>query len=61
MTSCQSSNTNSGWIVGLGAVGYISSEDVFKFLRKRIAGKTLQLFVSNSKRLGGLHSVRALF
>jgi hypothetical protein len=34
-------------------VGYISSEDAFKFVRKGIADKTLQLFVPNNKRLEG--------
>jgi hypothetical protein len=37
---------------GSGAVGYISSEDAFKFLWQGIADKT-QLFVPNNKRLGG--------
>jgi len=36
----------------LGAAGYISSVDAFKFLRKEIADKTLKLFIPNSKRLG---------
>jgi hypothetical protein len=39
--------------IGLEAAGYISLEDAFKFLWEGIADKTLQLFVPNSKRLGG--------
>jgi hypothetical protein len=37
----------------LEATRYISLDDAFKFVRKGIADKTLQLFVPNSKRLGG--------
>jgi hypothetical protein len=38
---------------GSGAAGYISSGDVFKTLCQEITEKTLQLFVINSRRLGG--------
>ena len=43
-------------IVGSGTVGHISSADAFKFLQKeleQLQDKTLQLFILNSKRLGG--------
>jgi hypothetical protein len=41
--------------IGSGAVGYISSKDVFfqNFFDKELQDKTLQLFVPNNKRLRG--------
>jgi hypothetical protein len=45
----------------LGAAGYISSGDIFKIFLEILQEKTFKIFDRNSKKLGGLHPVGALF
>jgi hypothetical protein len=51
-TLCPSSFYTKNSNIGSGAAGYISLEKIFQVFQPRIF-KTLQLFVINSKRLGG--------